>query len=140
MSDIFNTANGTFNLDTKLTFLAGMTLGDVKQKGVKFVREFDMKTGWVFCTAGPYDVSGHGIYLSLGFEGDKLQRVGLSFISKIGDDVKDLREKHDRFLLQELGKPSEKNDYRTLYRFPWGEITSEFDPRGGSSQILIRWT
>jgi hypothetical protein len=46
---------------------------------------------------------------------------------------------HDQFLLQELGVPSEKNDHHTVYRFPWGEIASEIDPRGGFSQVLVSW-
>ncbi len=139
MSYIFDTNSGAINVLPKLTFRAGMTLRDVEQKGVVFTREIDMKTGWVFRTTGPYDVSSHATHLSLGFENDRLKRVGFSFASKFNDDIKSVRQEHDRFLLQELGEPSGKNDHQTIYRFPWGEIASEIDPRGGFSQVLVSW-
>lgn len=139
MSGLFDITNGAVSLDSKLTFLTGMTLQDVELQGVKFVREIDMKTGWVFRTAGPYAISGQDAYLSLGFENDKLQRIAFSFASEEGDDPRRLHEKHDRLLSRELGRPSEKDERNTIYRYPWGEITSEIDPRGGSCQILVRW-
>jgi hypothetical protein len=139
VSNIFDTNSGAINVLPKLTFRAGMTLRDVEQKGVEFVREIDMKTGWVFRTTGPYDISGHATHLSLGFENDLLKRVGFSFASKSDADIKIVRQEHDRFLLEELGEPSGKNDHQTIYRFAWGEIASEIDPRGGFSQILVSW-
>ena len=93
----------------------------------------------MFRTTGPYDVSGHAFYLSMGFKDDLLKRVAFSFASKSDDDIKIVRQEHDRFLLQELGEPSRKNDHQTIYRFAWGEIASEIDPRGGFSQILVSW-
>lgn len=139
MSYIFDTTSGAISLLPGLAFRAGMTLRDVEQKGVVFVREIDMKTGWVFRTTGSYNVSDHVIHLSLGFESDKLKRVSFSFVSKPDEDIRSVRQEHDRFLFQELGEPSGKNDHQTIYRFPWGEITSEIDPRGGFSQILVSW-
>jgi len=136
---MFDTNSGAINILPELIFCAGMTLRDVEQKGVVFTREIDMKTGWVFRTTGPYEVSNHVIHLSLGFESNRLKRVGFSFASKPDEDIKAVRQEHDQFLLQELGAPSEKNDHQTVYRFPWGEIASEFDPRGGFSQILVSW-
>ncbi|RUL78250.1 hypothetical protein [Dyella choica] len=133
------TGKSTWNLLLKLTFLAGMTLQDVVSNGVTFNREIDMKTGWVFHMAGPYEIAGHAAHLSLGFEHDKLKTVAFSFADEAGSDLQALRGKHEAFLLKALGQPSEKKPQQAIYRYPWGEITSEFDPRGGSCQILIRW-
>ena len=139
MSYMLDTSNGAINVLPELTFYAGMTLRDVEQKGVVFIQEIDMKTGWIFRTTAPYEVSGHVIHFSLGFESESLKRVGFSFASKPDEDTKSLREEHDRFLFQQLGGPSAKNDHQTIYRYPWGEIASEIDPHGGFSQVVISW-
>jgi hypothetical protein len=39
---------------------------------------------------------------------------------------------HDRMLENILGKPP--------YRYPWGEIVSVYDAKGGASEIVIRYT
>jgi hypothetical protein len=39
--------------------------------------------------------------------------------------------KHDEWLRAELGSPP--------YQYGWGEIASEFDPRGGISEIVVRY-
>lgn len=42
-----------------------------------------------------------------------------------------IKDKHDSLLKEYLGEPP--------YKFDWGEITSNYDPRSASSQIIIRY-
>jgi hypothetical protein len=42
-----------------------------------------------------------------------------------------IKDKHDCLLKRYLGDPP--------YKFDWGEITSNYDPRSASSQIIIRY-
>lgn len=41
------------------------------------------------------------------------------------------KDKHDKWLLSNVGKPP--------YKYFWGEISSNYDPRSGSSIITIRY-
>jgi hypothetical protein len=41
------------------------------------------------------------------------------------------KDKHDKWLLNNIGKPP--------YKYFWGEISSNYDPRSGSSMITIRY-
>ncbi|MFK2891249.1 hypothetical protein [Dyella flagellata] len=113
MSDVFDITHGAVSFNSKLIFLAGMTLHDVESSGVTFNREFDMKTGWVFRTARPYEMAGHTAHLSLGFEHDKLQTVAFAFADEVGDDLHALHEKHGRFVLKALGQLFEKKPRQT---------------------------
>ncbi len=45
--------------------------------------------------------------------------------------AKQKKEEHDEWLLRNIGKPP--------YKFPWGEISSTYDPRSGSSKITIKY-
>lgn len=76
--------------------------------------------------------------LRLVFKGQKLDTVSVTK----GDSTcnwsdwseeNEMRTKaeHDRLLATILGAPP--------YRFPWGEIVSDYDPRGGASTISIRY-
>lgn len=42
------------------------------------------------------------------------------------------KEQHDMWLMDEIGRPP--------YRYPWGVITSTYDPRSGTSHITINYT
>lgn len=46
-------------------------------------------------------------------------------------EEKGKKEKHDEWLLRNIGKPP--------YKFAWGEISSNYDPRSGSSIITIKY-
>lgn len=139
MSSTFHPENGVLTIAPRLVLSPNMTPHELEQAGVTFVRKIDMKTGWVFRTTGPYDLSGHVIHLSLGFDDERLKEVSFSFANGPGDDTDTVRREHDNFLLKELGKPFASNDTQTVYRYPWGGIASDSDPRGGLPQILIRW-
>ena len=41
------------------------------------------------------------------------------------------KDKHDIWLKTNIGKPP--------YKYSWGEISSNYDPRSGSSMITIRY-
>lgn len=47
------------------------------------------------------------------------------------DDELRKKNKHDKWLLNNVGKPP--------YKYLWGEISSNYDPRSGSSMITIRY-
>lgn len=47
------------------------------------------------------------------------------------DNELERKSKHDKWLRKVLGPPP--------YRYDWGEITSNYDPRSGSSMITIRY-
>lgn len=42
-----------------------------------------------------------------------------------------LKNEHDKWLEKNIGK--------SPYKYPWGEISSNYDPRSGSSSIIIRY-
>ena len=72
------------------------------------------------------------------FENDRMNRIFLS-LHMPSDDAGEWtverelerKSKHDEWLRGELGKPP--------YRFAWGEIVSDFDPRGCASEIIISY-
>ena len=115
-------------------FRLGMTLHDIREQGISFVRETDMKTGWITRTADYHIIKGHTIYPSLGFKNDILERISFSFTDE-QVELPALRDMHDRFLVQELGQPTSRNTQTTSYTFPLGGISSDIDPRGGTAQI-----
>jgi|ERR1019366_7242861 hypothetical protein len=88
---------------------------------------------------GPRDIAGQRFLASLWF-GDALRRVDLSMVQPVEatswDDYSEDRElarkaKHDAWLEEQLG-PSP-------WRLSWGDAQSDWDPRGGSSNIIITY-
>jgi hypothetical protein len=84
---------------------------------------------------------GRQFRVSLGFRRGKLATVELFQVgaeSKASWDEwskhEELERKasHDTWLLSMLGPPP--------YAYPWGEIASQHDPRGGYSCIVVRYT
>lgn len=77
-----------------------------------------------------------GIAGTVFFEGDRMDRVFL-MMSMPSDDSKQWSEaceferksRHDAWLRTELGKPP--------YEYPWGQVTSDYDPKGCASEIII---
>ena len=47
------------------------------------------------------------------------------------DEAIKIKERHDQWLEDSIGKPP--------YKYSWGEISSNYDPRSGSSMITIRY-
>lgn len=85
-------------------------------------------------------IGGQTFVPSLWFDGNALKKVELSMVqateSSSWDDYSEDRElarkaKHDTWVTDNLGRPP--------WRFLWGDVQSEFDPRGGSSTIFITY-
>lgn len=99
----------------------GRAVKSEKAHGTKYQYDFDPETG----------ISGTAF-----FDGERLNRVFL-MIAMPSDaegqwsEALELERKarHDHWLAQELGNAP--------YKYSWGSITSDFDPRGCSSEIII---
>lgn len=77
-----------------------------------------------------------GISATAFFDDERLDRVFLMIrmpgdAEKLWSEARELDRKstHDRWLAQELGNGP--------YEYAWGSITSDFDPRGCSSEIIV---
>ncbi|SMC28475.1 hypothetical protein SAMN02745857_03277 [Andreprevotia lacus DSM 23236] len=139
MTPFFDIARGEIHLKQGLSLRAGLTSQQLAQAGLAFIREFDMQTGWCFKTASAHTQSGQAIQLSLGFEHDHLKRLSFGFVNDPSLDGNALHKAHVDFLVHELGTPNSQNDRQSIYRFVWGEITAEQDPRGGGSYVIVSW-
>ena len=92
---------------------------------------------------GSIELNGIPVLIDIGFEGGVLRSVGIAASSKaLGraaqdwsdwSEAREMQKKalHDQILANAYGRPP--------YRFAWGEITSSYDPRGGSSDITVRY-
>jgi hypothetical protein len=139
MSKLLDINNGNFHVGEHFVLHANLKFQELVTAGMVFDHEFNMKTGWVFRTTGPHLLRGHEANLSLGFLNDEIKRVNFAFIEKKGMELKDLLDIHNRFLLQELGKPNSQSGDRVCYQFSWGAIESGIDPRGGACDIVLSW-
>lgn len=139
MPKLFDTINGEIYIGEHLVLRQNSTPHELAKAGIVFNREFDMKTGWVFRTTGPHVLSGRLANLSLGFFGGSLRKVSFAFADKTITDSDDLHRMQNQVLMRELGTPDSQNDRQIIYRFAWGEIASETDPRGGACNIIISW-
>lgn len=77
-----------------------------------------------------------GVNATAFFKDDHLKQVYFAFAVP-SDEIKDWVEdreqqrkaKHDAWLRAALGEPP--------YEYAWGQVQSDFDPRGWSSEILV---
>ncbi|MCC6552560.1 MAG: hypothetical protein IT372_05985 [Polyangiaceae bacterium] len=85
-------------------------------------------------------VFGREVRVTLGFRRGKLVMLELFLVGAVSkaswdewSDREEVQRKadHDAWLEAMLGPPP--------YSYPWGEITSQHDPRGGYSSIVIRY-
>lgn len=136
----FDAANGTIQFGQLAIVKADMTVSDLQAAGVTFTHDFDMKTGWILRKAVPLLLDGKSVNWSFSFKDERLRSLNFAISAEAEHDLSLLREKHDSFLSKELGPPDEKGLHYTVYRYPWGEISSGVDVRNGSSQIVARWT
>jgi len=104
-----------------LTSSLGRTVTSEKVRGTNYQYEFDPEVG----------VSATAFY-----DGERLNRIFL--MMSVPSDVEgrwtealelERKSKHDNWLARELGN--------VPYQYTWGSITSDFDPRGCSSEIII---
>lgn len=139
MLNLFDVENGEVHIGNKLTLRAGSTSEQLSSAGLTFVREFDMKTQWVFRITAPIAIPSHEVQLALGFCDNRLKRASFGFVEDPALDMSALYNKHNAFLHQELGSPTSENEHRIQYQYKWGEIVSEMDLRGGGSSIWLAW-
>ncbi len=139
MPKLFDINCGEVYVGERIVLRQNSTLQELMIAGLIFSREIDMKTGWVFRVTGPYSLAGRNAILSLGFLSGSLKNVSFTFTEKAPANLEDLHEMQNKILLQELGVPDSQNDRQIIYRFSWGEIASELDPRGGACNIVVNW-
>ena len=79
-----------------------------------------------------------GVAAAVYFEGPKLRTFSCQIelppdLERTWSVEHELERKqiHDDWLLQELGKPP--------YRFPWGSLESNYDPKGCASAIILSY-
>ena len=135
----FDTTNGIVQFGERAIVRAAMTVSDPQIAGVTFTRDFDMKTGWILRQAGPLMLDGKRVTWSFNFKNERLEAVRFAISHELERNLDVVRQKHDAFLLAELGPPDERSTYYTVYRYPWGEISSGVDVRNGSSSMSVRW-
>lgn len=100
------------------------------------------KTAEVFVDNEPYVTyrihPERDIVATVSFHGPRL--TGVSWLFELSESKEkewteslelERRQVHDEWLLRELGKPP--------YRYSWGELSSDFDPRGCVSDIILNY-
>jgi hypothetical protein len=135
----FDAINGAIQFGKLVVVKSDMTASDLKEVGVSFTHDYDMKTGWILRKAAPLLLDGKSVNWSFSFKDEKLRSLNFAINAEAQLDLNLLRGRHDAFLFKELGPPVEKGPYYTVYRYPWGEISSGVDVRNGSSQIVAKW-
>jgi hypothetical protein len=111
----------------------------------------DMHNGWMHLYPGPQTLDGLEFVVRLVFEGERLDsysmwlddaRYGTSWDDYSEEKQLAQRDAHDTWLVATLGpgerEPSPRGP-ELRYTFPWGEVYSTFDARGGSSPIGVRF-
>jgi hypothetical protein len=98
--------------------------------------------GYTRYSLRPQDLLGERWSVFLYFNPDQmLEMVSLSMLEdekmsswEHWSEEKELEKKakHDAFLVQYLGKPP--------YKYKWGEVSSQYDPRSGSSDVTIQYS
>ncbi len=79
-----------------------------------------------------------GVGMTLSFKEERLESLAWclqlptedSSVWSVESEIR-RKEFHDEWLLKKLGEPP--------YRFHWGEIVSEYDPKGASSAIIVAY-
>jgi hypothetical protein len=49
------------------------------------------------------------------------------------------KTKHDAWLKKMLGAPTRKDEVGVHYDYAWGAVLSTFDPRSGSSEVVVSY-
>ena len=111
----------------------------------------DMHTGWMRVDLAPQDLEGTLFGVGLNFEAERLEgyslwlvdaRYGASWDDYSEDKQLAQRDAHDAWLMAILGPGNREASPRgpeLRYSFPWGDVWSTFDARGGSSSIGVRF-
>ena len=85
-----------------------------------------------------FENESYHVYALLVFKKDRIYSIDLSFLDDvcmdavIDNEIEKVRKKfYDRFLTTELGHQP--------YKYKWGQVESYFDPKGGSSGIIVTY-
>jgi hypothetical protein len=110
-----------------------------------------MHTGWMHVYPGAQTLDGLVFGVDLVFDGERLDcysmwladpRYGTSWDDWSEEKQLAQRDAHGAWLVKSLGpgerKPSPQGP-ELSYTFPWGDVLSTFDARGGSSRIGVRF-
>ncbi|MDE1150580.1 MAG: hypothetical protein PW843_28865 [Azospirillaceae bacterium] len=134
-----NAILGLIYLGNQIILQKGLNISTARSSGINILREDDMKTGWIYILTGPYDFDGDRGHVSLSFFNGNLNKISISLTRK-NVSMEDLAEVHKQYLEQKLGPPDTQDRTAVRYLFQWGSIASSYDPRGGSSSIIISWS
>ncbi|WP_188795310.1 hypothetical protein [Dyella nitratireducens] len=136
----FDISHGLVRIGAHIVAMADMSAVDLEKHGVTFIRDFDMQNGWLLKQASPLFLDGKRITLLFKFNDQSLKVVSFSISHELEQNLEVVRKSHDKFLSNELGPPNEVKSHCTIYRYPWGEISSEVDVRNESCSIVVRWS
>lgn len=140
MPGIFDTSQGLLVLPNGVTLESGMSLSEVTGTGISFVRATPDRTGFVWRSIEPFIVGTRRIYFALGFDHDRLTKTEFGFTSPPDEmPAPEKRREHDKFLAAELGPPKHTDMAKTIYEYPWGRISSYYDPRTDNAMIILSW-
>lgn len=139
MPDIFDIARGEIHLSEYMILKRGLQFDSIAKVGFEVEREHSTGTDWNYKSSSGQLMASHNVVLTLGLHAQRLESISLAFMddSKMSD--KELLAVHSAFLRKELGAPARKIPAGVIYDYPWGTISSEYDPRGGSVSISVRW-
>jgi hypothetical protein len=111
----------------------------------------DMRNGWMHFYPGVQTLNELVFGVRVVFEGERLDsyalwltdpRYGTSWDDYSEERRLSMRDAHDGWLLAQLGPgeriPSPRGP-ELYYDFPWGEVWSTFDAKGGSTSIIVRF-
>lgn len=131
-----------------LSLTKDMTFAEIIKAGFVFVRELDMKTGWVFRISKPYFLDEREAVLSLEFFEDTLKAVSFSFVEE-GPALKfhevtmeylsAIYKRQNEILFCELGRPDVQSSERTTYNYHWGLVSSVIDLKSWSCSVMVSW-
>ena len=139
MTNLLDTTNGTLHPPNGSTLQAGLSLDDTARLGLRFVRVIDLTTGWSYRTTEPQVAGDHRVYFALGFHERRLATVEFGFLDLGEKTAVEQRRTYDAYLAAELGPPADTTIAATRYDFPWGKVTSYYDPRTDAAGIIVRW-
>ncbi len=141
MSRIFDTSNGSLALPSGAILRSRMSLSEVTSLAISFVRSTPDRTGFVWRSIEPFTVDTKRIYFALGFDHDRLTKIEFGFTSPPNEmPALEKRREHDTFLAAELGSPNHSDIAKTVYEYPWGRISSYYDPRTDNAFIILSWS
>ncbi|MDR3411396.1 MAG: hypothetical protein P4L87_10730 [Formivibrio sp.] len=139
MKNFIDIESGRLLLDGGMVFFCGMGCDEIERSDLVVTDRLNMKNGWVFWSSKNQKIEGIEINLALLFFCGNLRQIGFAFVDFSSGSSFDLKGLHDKFLMGKFGFPKINNERMLSYAFDWGELISEFDPRGGQANIVISW-